>query len=54
MDVRKRRVEACIIDENGNVVKRFSRSYTRGTLEKLAHKRLIKRNRVAFTMTTNA
>ena len=54
MDVHKREVEVCIIDDRGSVLKRFRCACTRGTLEKIARTRFTKRDHVALETTTNA
>ncbi len=54
MDVHKREVEICIVDQKGKVLKRSRCACDRETLEKLARTQFTKRDHVALETTTNA
>jgi transposase len=54
MDVHKRQVEVCLVDQAGKVLKRLRCACTRESLAKLAGTQFTKRDRVALETTTNA
>jgi len=54
MDVHKRQVEICIMDQKGKVLKRIRCACTREVLQKLAQRQFTKRDHVALETTTNA
>ena len=54
MDVHKRQVEICMMDQKGKVLKRIRCACTREVLQKLAHRRFTQRDHVALETTTNA
>lgn len=54
MDVHKRQVEICMMDQKGKVLKRIRCACTREVLQKLAQRQFTKRDHVALETTTNA
>ena len=54
MDVHKRQVEICIVDQKGKVLKRTRCACTREVLQKLAGTQFTKQDHVALETTTNA
>ncbi|MBI5526331.1 MAG: transposase [Deltaproteobacteria bacterium] len=53
LDVHKRVVEACVLDEGGNILLRERFPASRQEIERFASRRLSKEDRVALEATTN-